>query len=176
MLTLFLTNPTEDSVEIAADFMKECGQVLSEASPAGVNAIFESFRSILHEGSVDRKVQYIIEALFAVRKTRFAEHPGVIPELDLVEEADKITHTVSLDDEFDGQDQCNLFQFDPNFEQTDTEWDEIKREILGEEAERMNQQAGIVGGDESSDLEDKEQQDIDNNRKVRLFSHSTSSL
>jgi pre-mRNA-splicing factor CWC22 len=25
MLTLFLTNPTEDSVEIAADFMIECG-------------------------------------------------------------------------------------------------------------------------------------------------------
>lgn len=37
-----------------------------------------------------------------MRKTRFAEHPGVIPELDLVEEEDKITHTVSLDDEFDG--------------------------------------------------------------------------
>ena len=102
VLTLFLSNPTEDSVEMAADFMKECGQILTEASPAGVNAIFESFRAILHEGAVDRKVQYTIEALFAVRKTRFAEHPGVIPELDLVEEEDKITHTISLDDEFDG--------------------------------------------------------------------------
>ena len=50
MLTLFLTNPTEDSVEIAADFMTECGQVLTDISPAGVNAIFESFRTILHEG------------------------------------------------------------------------------------------------------------------------------
>ena len=40
-----------------------------------------------------------------MRKTRFSAHPGVIPELDLVEEGDKITHTVSLEDELDGQDQ-----------------------------------------------------------------------
>lgn len=102
MLTLFLSNPTEDSVEIAADFMTECGQVLTDSTPAGVNAIFESFRTILHEGDIDKKVQYTIENLFAVRKTKFADHPGVVPELDLVEEEDKITHTLSLDDEFDG--------------------------------------------------------------------------
>lgn len=138
MLTLFLSSPTEDSVEIAADFIKECGQVLSDITPVGVNAIFESFRTILHEGEIDRKVQYTIENLFAVRKTKFAEHPGVIAELDLVEEGDKITHTVSLDDEFDTMDSCNLFQFDPNYEQTEAEWDEIKKEILGEEADRMN--------------------------------------
>ena len=165
MLTLFLTNPTEDSVEIAADFMIECGQVLSDITPAGVNAIFESFRNILHEGDIDKKVQYTIENLFAVRKTKFADHPGVIPELDLVEEEDKITHTVSLDDNFEGQDACNLFQFDPNYEQTEAEWDEIKKEILGEEAERMNQGAGIVReGEESS--EEEEEEDEDKNKKV----------
>jgi pre-mRNA-splicing factor CWC22 len=56
ILTLFLTNPTEDSVEMAADFMIECGQVLTDITPAGVNAIMESFRTILHEGQIDKKV------------------------------------------------------------------------------------------------------------------------
>ena len=56
MLALFLENPTEDSVEIAVDFMTECGQVLGESTPGGVNAIFERFRSILHEGEIDRKI------------------------------------------------------------------------------------------------------------------------
>jgi pre-mRNA-splicing factor CWC22 len=56
MLTLFLSNPTEDSIEIAADYMIECGQVLSDITPAGVNAIMESFRNILHEGTIDKKV------------------------------------------------------------------------------------------------------------------------
>lgn len=47
LLTLLLEQPTGDSVEIAADFMIECGQVLSDVTPAGVNAVFERFRSIL---------------------------------------------------------------------------------------------------------------------------------
>ena len=168
LLTLFLTNPTEDSVEIAADFMIECGQVLSEATPAGVNAIFESFRTILHDGQIDKKVQYTLENLFAVRKTRFSAHPGVIQELDLVEEGDKITHTVSLEDggELDGEDQCNLFQFDPNYEQTEAEWDEIKKEILGEEAQRINQQPGMVGAGEGEESAG-EAEEVDNNQKVR---------
>ena len=48
ILVLFLENPTGDSVELAVDFMIECGQVLSETTPAGVNQIFELFRNILH--------------------------------------------------------------------------------------------------------------------------------
>lgn len=57
----------------------------------------------------------------------------------MVEEEDKITHDVSLDDEFDGMDETNLFKVDPNYEQTESEWDEIKKEILGEEDTRINQ-------------------------------------
>lgn len=44
LLSLFLENPTEDSIDVATDFMLECGQVLSDVSPAGVNAIFDRFR------------------------------------------------------------------------------------------------------------------------------------
>lgn len=49
ILMILLTSPTEDSVEIACDFMIEVGQVLSEITPAGANAIFERFKSLLHE-------------------------------------------------------------------------------------------------------------------------------
>jgi pre-mRNA-splicing factor CWC22 len=55
-LLLFLENPTEDTVELACDFMTECGQVLTDLSPAGVNAIFERFKGILHEGEIERRV------------------------------------------------------------------------------------------------------------------------
>jgi pre-mRNA-splicing factor CWC22 len=44
-------------------------------------------------------VQYTIEKLFAVRKTKFRDNPGVVPELDLVEDQDKITHGHSLEDD-----------------------------------------------------------------------------
>ena len=123
LLALLLETPTEDSVEIASDFMIECGQVLSEISPAGVNAIFERFRGILHEGSIEKRVQYVIENLFAIRKNKFADHPGVIQELDLVEEDDKITHEITLDAELELQDSLNYFQLDQKYEENETEWD-----------------------------------------------------
>eukprot|EP01022_Parablepharisma_sp_SALTPOND_P003399 TRINITY_DN1135_c0_g1_i1.p1 TRINITY_DN1135_c0_g1~~TRINITY_DN1135_c0_g1_i1.p1 ORF type:complete len:843 (+),score=114.55 TRINITY_DN1135_c0_g1_i1:11264-13792(+) len=138
ILALLLENPTEDSVEIAADFMIECGQVLSEITPAGVNAIFERFRGILHEGQIEKRVQYIIENLFAVRKNNFVDHPGVIPELDLVEEEDRIVHEVTLSMDLNTEDSLNIFHYDPNYEKTENEWQAIKVEILGEEEARLN--------------------------------------
>jgi pre-mRNA-splicing factor CWC22 len=52
---MFLENPSDDSIELACDFMTECGQVLSDITPAGVNAIFERFRGILQDGEVNKR-------------------------------------------------------------------------------------------------------------------------
>lgn len=68
---------------------------------SGFAAIFERFRGILHEGEIDKRVQYTIENLFAVRKNNFSSFPAVPEELDLVEENDQITHELTLDDELD---------------------------------------------------------------------------
>jgi len=68
-------------------------------TPAGANAIFERFKTLLHESEISQKAQYSIENLFAVRKTGFKEHPGVIPELDLVEGEDQITHNMDFEEE-----------------------------------------------------------------------------
>jgi len=37
MLTLLLERPTDDSVEVAISFLKECGLKLTEVSPRGIN-------------------------------------------------------------------------------------------------------------------------------------------
>lgn len=60
--------------------------------------MYDRFRYVMHEGDVDKRVQYTIEALFLVRKTGFeaAGFPAVPPELDLVEPEDQITHEVQL--------------------------------------------------------------------------------
>lgn len=84
IIMILLMNVSQDSVEIACDFMTEVGQVLSEVSPASVSVIFERFKNLLHEGEIEQKSQYSIEKLFAVRKTGFKNHQGVIAELDLV--------------------------------------------------------------------------------------------
>lgn len=60
--------------------------------PVAARSVFERFRAILHEGEIEKRVQFIIEGLFAVRKAGFAAsgHPGLRPELDLVEAEDQV--------------------------------------------------------------------------------------
>uniref|UniRef100_A0A8C4MYD2 Pre-mRNA-splicing factor CWC22 homolog n=1 Tax=Equus asinus TaxID=9793 RepID=A0A8C4MYD2_EQUAS len=86
MLTLLLERPTDDSVEVAIGFLKECGLKLTQVSPRGINAIFERLRNILHESEIDKRVQYMIEVMFAVRKDGFKDHPVILEGLDLGEE------------------------------------------------------------------------------------------
>lgn len=67
-------------------------------------AIFERLRNVLHESTIDKRVQYMIEVMFAIRKDGFKDHP-VIPEgLDLVDEDDQFTHMLPLDDEYNPED------------------------------------------------------------------------
>lgn len=84
--------------------MKECGQKLTEVSSKGVNAIFEMLRNILHEGQLDKRVQYMIEVMFQVWKDGFKDHPALIEELELVPEEEQFTHLLMLDDATDPQD------------------------------------------------------------------------
>lgn len=92
VLTLLLEVATDDSVEVAIAFLKECGAKLTELTPKGMNgemisilyllsfcenqqyilAIFDRFRAILSDGQVDARVQYMIEVAFAVRKDKFS--------------------------------------------------------------------------------------------------------
>lgn len=87
-------------------------QVLHELSPQGLHAVFERFRGILHEGQIDKRVQYTIETLFAVRKSGFADHPAVPPELDLVERDDQITFEIGLEDKLEKEEMLDIFKMD----------------------------------------------------------------
>ena len=55
LLTVLLSTPTNDSVEVAIEFVKECGYTLHELTPQGLHGIFERFRGILHEGEIDKE-------------------------------------------------------------------------------------------------------------------------
>lgn len=98
ILTLLVESPSDDSVEVAISFIKECGMKLTEVSSKGISAIFEMLKNILHEGKLDKRVQYMIEVVFQVRKDGFKDHIAVIDSLELVEESEQFTHLLMLDD------------------------------------------------------------------------------
>jgi pre-mRNA-splicing factor CWC22 len=75
-------------------------------------AIFDRLRSVLQESEgLDIRVQYMIEVLMHIRKSKFEVrnvvfffigcvqgHAAIVDGLDLIEEDDQITHTLSLEE------------------------------------------------------------------------------
>ena len=144
ILMLCLENQTDDSLELACNFLIECGEFLSDEDANMTNDIFEKLRSILEEGNVDKRIQYIIENLFKIRKNNFKGHESVKEELDLVEDKDIITHRIFLDDEIKTEEELNEFHYDDKYDENEKIWKQFRECILGpeedndEEEEKMS--------------------------------------
>lgn len=159
ILTLLFENPTNHSVEVGIGLLKECGKKLSSESPRSLHAIFETLRNILNNQNDlvdDKRIQYMIEVMFAVRKDDFKDYPIVLKELDLVEESEQFTHFISLDEEeIDVQSGLNIFKFDPDYLDNEEKYKVLKREIL-DESESDSDEEGDDDDDEEDDDEDED--------------------
>ncbi|KAJ2484670.1 pre-mRNA-splicing factor cwc22 [Coemansia sp. RSA 2320] len=158
VVSLLLETPTDDSVEVAVAFMREVGAFLAEIAPRVLNAVFDTFRSILHEADIDKRVQYMIEVLFQARRDGFKDSPPVRSGLDLVEAEEQIIHEVALDDEdLDVHDELNVFQLDSAYEENERKYAAISREILGDESDNGSEaESGSESGSASGSDSDVE--------------------
>lgn len=155
ILTLLLENVTSDSVEVAVAFMKEVGCKLQKISPQGFMAIFESLRNIIQESQVDPRIQYMIEVLYEIRKTKFSTYPAIVKELDVINEDEQITHLITLDEEIDTEETLNVFKIDENYEENERKYKEIIKDILDEDSS-SDESGGEVDDEEESSDEDEE--------------------
>ncbi|PHH83041.1 hypothetical protein CDD82_3843 [Ophiocordyceps australis] len=156
ILLLLLQKPTDDSVEIAVGFCREVGQYVEEMQPSIAMAVFDQFRSILHEADIDKRTQYMIEVLFQVRKDKYKDNPAIKEELDLVEEEDQVTHQVVLEGEIDIQDGLNVFRYDGEWEENEEAYTKLKAEILGQGSDDDDDDDDDGTDGETSDEEDEE--------------------
>ena len=140
ILMLCLENQTDDSLELACNFLIECGEFLSDEDANMTNDIFEKLRSILEEGNVDKRIQYIIENLFKIRKNNFKGHESVKEELDLVEDKDIITHRIFLDDEIKTEEELNEFHYDDKYDENEKIWKQFRECILGPEEDNEEEE------------------------------------
>ncbi|KAH0363706.1 MIF4G-domain-containing protein, partial [Aureobasidium melanogenum] len=170
ILLLLLNKPTDDSVEIAVGLMREVGQHIEEFNSQIAMAVYDQFRSILHEADIDKRTQYMVEVLFQVRKDRYKDNPSVKEELDLVEEEDQITHNTGLDDQIEVQDSLNVFKFDADWEANEEAYKKLRAEILGE----------ADGSDEDdeddSDVSSSEDEDDEADKQVEIKDQSNTDL
>ncbi|OAJ42711.1 hypothetical protein BDEG_26130 [Batrachochytrium dendrobatidis JEL423] len=82
-------------------------------------------------------------------------HNLAIPEgLDIVEEADQITHMVSLPDELVTEDILNVFKLDPDFLDSEEKYQAMKREILGDDSDESG--SGSASDADGSDEDEEE--------------------
>jgi pre-mRNA-splicing factor CWC22 len=167
VLLLLLHKPTDDSVEIAVGLTREVGQHLEEMNAPIALAVFDQFRNILHEADIDKRVQYMIEVLFQVRKDRYKDNPAIKEELDLVEEEDQITHRAGLDDELETQDTLNIFKFDTKWEEHEEAYKKLKAEILGEDSDEDDEDGSDESEEDESDAEEQ-QMDIKDQSNTNL--------
>ncbi|KAL2752492.1 hypothetical protein ACRALDRAFT_1011715, partial [Sodiomyces alcalophilus JCM 7366] len=163
MLLLLLHKPTDDSVEIAVNFMREVGQHLQDMQPAIAMAVWDQLRNVLHEADIDKRVQYMIEVLFQVRKDNFKDNPPIKDELDLIEEEDQITHRIDLDGELDVQDGLNVFKYDPDWEEHEAAYQKLKAEILGEGSDYEDDD-----DDDDDDSSDDDEDDEENEEQKAM--------
>ena len=157
ILLLLLHKPTDDSVEIAVGLMKEVGHHIEEMNSQIALAVYDQLRSILHEADIDKRVQYMIEVLFQIRKDKYKDNPAIKEELDLVEEEDQITHRPGLDDQLSTEDGLNIFKFDPEWEANEEAYKKLRAEILGD-ASGSEDEDDNDGSDESSEEEEDEKE------------------
>jgi pre-mRNA-splicing factor CWC22 len=171
ILTLLLERPTDDSVEVAVGYMRQVGAFLLSESSKACNAVFERFRGILHEGHIDKRTQYMVEVLFQVRKDKFNENPTIPEGLDIVEEADQITHLVGLTDDLNTEDSLNFFHYDQEFLENEQKYEYMKREILGEESSDES------GSDHSGEEDSSEDEDeLEETRNMQIQDHTNTNL
>ncbi|XP_066149574.1 pre-mRNA-splicing factor CWC22 homolog [Euwallacea fornicatus] len=157
ILTLLIETPTDDSIEVAIAFLKECGQKLSEVSSRGINAIFEMLRNILHEGKLEKRIQYMIDVIYQIRKDGFKDHAAIIAELDIIEEDDQFTHLIKLDDvkQAETEDILNVFKFDNNYELNEGKYKILSNEILQTDSEGESGSGSESGSEEEKDSEEE---------------------
>jgi pre-mRNA-splicing factor CWC22 len=160
ILTLLLDgDPTDDSVEVAVQFMTVVGQALLEVSPAGVRASLERLRALLHEGNLNKRVEYKMEQLLKMRQNGFRDHPPIPEELDLVDRDDQITFELTLDDEdISKDDQLDVFHLDNDYKENEAIWAKIQAEILGTGGDNGSDETDEGEGDDESDDEEISEQ------------------
>ncbi|KAL9061587.1 MAG: hypothetical protein Q9162_000119 [Coniocarpon cinnabarinum] len=160
MLQMLLEKPTDDSVEIAVNLMRELGQHLEESNMPIANLLYDRLRQILQESDLEKRTLYAIEVLFQIRRDRYANNPAIPEGLDIVPDEDKVTLEAVPPDQFlktDPQTSLNIFKYDADYESNEASWKKMRDEIFGEGSDGEDESGSEAGSEsESEDESDAE--------------------
>lgn len=145
MLKQLLRRPSATYIEISVTFLKECGAKLELEDSTRLFDIFKMLRDLALENDFDNRTHELIDMVHIIRKDKFRDYQPVKPELNLVDEDDRITHEIELDDPQDKDylTECNYYKFDLKYVENEKKYDDFKKTLLEEDS----------GGDSDSEYE-----------------------
>ncbi|EKE41835.1 hypothetical protein ENUP19_0009G0011 [Entamoeba nuttalli] len=162
ILIQLMKNPTDENIEKVVTLLLNVGEYFDSIIKGKVQPIYEQLRGIVSRKKASERICFKINQLLNERRNGFINYPSVIEELDLIEDEDKITHTVDLTTPLNTMDELNLFKFDEEFEQNERKWEIKKAEIIGEESE-----------EEDDDDQIQEQQKTKEETEIEKFDDQT---
>lgn len=103
ILTMLLNLATEDAIEVATQFLRECGKQLLETSATEVDSIEATLQMKLLKAEMNVEMQNKITAALAMMRTGFKSHIYVA-EVLRVNESDQSTHSLTINEISDLED------------------------------------------------------------------------
>ncbi|CAR27805.1 hypothetical protein ZYGR_0N02910 [Zygosaccharomyces rouxii] len=130
LLHILLENLDDMSLGIVIQLLRTCGKRLLEVSKTAHNMVFEKLREVLQSGTTSKPISQSLESLFDLRRSNYQEMQGA--GLSLPDNLGTNMHTFMIDGE-DIRKHSKLlgtFEFDPNFLETERDYEDWKNSIL----------------------------------------------
>lgn len=165
LINHLIDKPTPSSIEIAISFIRECGAKLDELNPPYLFEVFRTLRDLSLENEFDTRTHDLIDLIHVIRKEKFKDYPPVKKELDLIDEDDRVTHTIELSSprKSDFHMELNYFKFEPNWSENEAKYDDFKKSLFDDEAQSTSdEESEDDGGEEGED----EKKDVKPDTKV----------
>lgn len=91
--------------------------------------------------------------------------------MDIIEEDDRITHFIALDDDLELEEGLDVFKFDPDFVTHEEQYSEVKAEILGDSSD---EESG--SGDEADASDGEDEEEDEESQRARAIQQMKSSM
>ncbi|GAV53799.1 hypothetical protein ZYGR_0AK03010 [Zygosaccharomyces rouxii] len=174
LLHILLENLEDMSLGIVIQLLRICGKKLLEVSKTAHNMVFEKLRELLQSGTTSKPIAQSLESLFDLRRSNYHEIQWM--GRNLPEPLGTNMHTFMIDGE-DLRMHSKLlgtFEFDPNFLETEKDYEDWKNSILSKL--HLDQEEVREQPDETQPLVVKDMtstEDIEFKKKIYLILKSS---
>ncbi|CAK9439703.1 uncharacterized protein LODBEIA_P38030 [Lodderomyces beijingensis] len=154
LIQLFLDRPTNGGIELTVEISKVCGALLMSSSAAATNMILGRLKDILQDDpSVSGNSKGSIKHVLGLARAGFRSPRKTDEASDLisVDAKDQEKHDIVLGEPLKSRDYLNVFRFDPNFEDSEKDYQTNVKHLIIEAQEEKK-------GDEEGDGEKEEEE------------------